>query len=244
MVRHRLVLGLPKNNRDRRVPLPASVADVLRQHMKDHPPLTVTLPWEDPASAEQVTTDLILTTTWRKPSNRCWFDAKAWRPAVTAAGILPSRSTGMHALRHFYASALLDAGESIKALGSYLGHSDPGFTLRVYTHLRPASEERTRNAIDRPESGVQVDWSVAHQVAASIKASASPYVGPSMGVIIGSRLTPWRRPQPGHHQRLVHAIPPRGEWVGGLAQHDRIADALNERIRAGCQRPSPLVVRI
>ncbi|MFC4150594.1 tyrosine-type recombinase/integrase [Micromonospora mangrovi] len=149
LVRHRLVFGLPKNNRDRRVPLPASVADVLRQHMKDHPPLTLTLPWENPASAEQVTAGLILTTTWRKAINRCWFDAKAWRPAVSAAGIVPSRSTGMHALRHFYASALLDAGESIKALASYLGHSDPGFTLRVYTHLMPASEERTRNAIDR-----------------------------------------------------------------------------------------------
>nr|WP_232430570.1 hypothetical protein [Salinispora pacifica] len=36
----------------------------------------------------------------------------------------------MHALRHFYASALLDAGESIKALAAYLGHADPGFTLR------------------------------------------------------------------------------------------------------------------
>ncbi|MGI5519337.1 tyrosine-type recombinase/integrase [Micromonospora sp. CA-259024] len=149
LVRHRLVFGLPKNNRDRRIPLPGSVADALRQHMKDHPPLTITLPWEDPTSAEQVTASLILTTTRRKPINRCWFDAKAWRPAVTAAGIVPSRSTGMHALRHFYASALLDAGESIKALASYLGHSDPGFTLRVYTHLMPASEERTRNAIDR-----------------------------------------------------------------------------------------------
>ncbi|MEH0842218.1 site-specific integrase [Micromonospora sp. CPCC 205711] len=149
LVRHRLVLGLPKNNRDRRVPLPGSVADILRQHIKDHPPLSITLPWEDPASGEQVTADLILSTTWRKPINRCWFDSKAWRRAVTAAGIVPSRSTGMHALRHFYASALLDAGESIKALASYLGHSDPGFTLRVYTHLMPASEERTRNAIDR-----------------------------------------------------------------------------------------------
>ncbi|GAB3338932.1 tyrosine-type recombinase/integrase [Micromonospora halotolerans] len=89
------------------------------------------------------------TTTWRKSINRCWFDPKIWRSAVTAAGIVPSRSTGMHALRHFYASALLDAGESIKALASYLGHSDPGFTLWVYTHLMPASEERTRNAIDR-----------------------------------------------------------------------------------------------
>jgi integrase len=42
----------------------------------------------------------------------------------------------------------LDAGESIKALSGYLGHSDPGFTLRAYTHLLPASEDRTRRAID------------------------------------------------------------------------------------------------
>lgn len=38
----------------------------------------------------------------------------------------------------------LDAGESIQALSSYLGHSDPGFTLRTYTHLMPSSEGRTR----------------------------------------------------------------------------------------------------
>jgi hypothetical protein len=44
---------------------------------------------------------------------------------------------------------LLDAGESIKALSEYLGHSDPGFTLRTYTHLMPASEERTKKAVDR-----------------------------------------------------------------------------------------------
>lgn len=55
---------------------------------------------------------------------------------------------GMHALRHLYASVLLDAGESIKALAQYLGHSDPGFTLRVYTHLMPTSHERTRRAVD------------------------------------------------------------------------------------------------
>lgn len=49
----------------------------------------------------------------------------------------------MHALRHFYASVLLDAGENVKALSLYLGHSVPGFTLRVYTHLMPSSETRT-----------------------------------------------------------------------------------------------------
>lgn len=60
----------------------------------------------------------------------------------------PTRLTGMHALRHFYASTLLDAGESNKAPSAYLGHTDPGFTLRTYTHLMPSSEERTRRAID------------------------------------------------------------------------------------------------
>ncbi|BCJ29605.1 tyrosine-type recombinase/integrase [Actinocatenispora sera] len=64
------------------------------------------------------------------------------------AGIERSRATGVHALRHFYASALLDAGENIKSLSSYLGHHDPGFTLRVYTHLMPSSEDRARRAID------------------------------------------------------------------------------------------------
>jgi site-specific recombinase XerC len=38
---------------------------------------------------------------------------------------------GMHALRHFYASALLDAGESIKAVSEWLGHENVAFTLRV-----------------------------------------------------------------------------------------------------------------
>lgn len=90
----------------------------------------------------------MLTTPRKGAINRGAFDAKAWKPAVTAVGLVPTKATGMHALRHFYASALLDAGESIKALAAYLGHADPGFTLRVYTHLMPTSEECTRRAID------------------------------------------------------------------------------------------------
>jgi len=41
----------------------------------------------------------------------------------------------MHGLRHFYASALLDAG-------------DPAMTLRVYGHLMPDSRGRARRAIE------------------------------------------------------------------------------------------------
>ncbi|MER5336844.1 hypothetical protein [Micromonospora sp. NPDC002717] len=39
--------------------------------------------------------------------------------------------------------------ESVKALSEYLGHADPGFTLRTYTHLMPTSEDRTRRAVDK-----------------------------------------------------------------------------------------------
>ncbi len=63
------------------------------------------------------------------------------RLAATAA---PER---VHALRHFYASVLLDAGESIKAVSEYLGHSDPGLTLKVYAHLMPSSRDRARKAL-------------------------------------------------------------------------------------------------
>ena len=45
-------------------------------------------------------------------------------------------------------SSIFYAGESIKAVSEYLGHSDPGFTLRVYCHRMTASDKRTRSAID------------------------------------------------------------------------------------------------
>lgn len=59
-------------------------------------------------------------------------------------GVEEGKGNGMHALRHFYASVLIDAGESVRAVADFLGHADPGFTLRVYAHLLPASEDRAR----------------------------------------------------------------------------------------------------
>lgn len=67
----------------------------------------------------------------------------------------------MHALRHYFASVLLDAGESIRTVSDYLGHADPGFTLRVYTHLIPSSEERARQAVDLAHRAGSEDGSTA-----------------------------------------------------------------------------------
>jgi hypothetical protein len=45
------------------------------------------------------------------------FNMMVWQPALKKAGIdKPTRADGMHALRHLYASVLLDAGRPIQAL--------------------------------------------------------------------------------------------------------------------------------
>lgn len=83
-----------------------------------------------------------------KALSRNYFNSRVWKPALRLAGVPDDRTNGLHALRHWFASVLLDAGESIKAVSEYLGHSDAGFTLRTYTHLMPSSDERSRRAVD------------------------------------------------------------------------------------------------
>lgn len=153
-----LVFGPPKRNKVRDVPLPDRVARVLKGHTEQFPPVAVTLPWLRP-DGPLVTKHLLFTRIDGGGAvRRTDFNTRVWKPALVTAGVIPepsagerhqaAREHGMHALRHFYASVLLDAGENVKALSTYLGHSDPGFTLRVYTHLMPSSDGRARKAVD------------------------------------------------------------------------------------------------
>lgn len=43
-----------------------------------------------------------------------------------------------HTFRHTCASLLFDNGRNIKQVQEWLGHADPGFTLRIYVHLMDA----------------------------------------------------------------------------------------------------------
>jgi integrase len=55
------------------------------------------------------------------------------------AGITP------HKLRHTFASILVACGEDPASVMNQLGHTDPRFTLKVYTHMmRRDPEERAR----------------------------------------------------------------------------------------------------
>lgn len=75
--------------------------------LREIPPTAVTLPWAKP-DGERKTFRLLFVDAKARAYNRSVFNMGDWK----------------RALRHAYASVLLDAGESIKALSEYLGHSD------------------------------------------------------------------------------------------------------------------------
>jgi integrase len=140
------VFALPKNDKERVVPLPEWVMRMVELHTDSFGPRPYTLPWEKITG---------------KPHRN--FDETVWKPALAMAGVIPQptldarkrkkyvtdRKTGVHSLRHYYASVTWGDGVNIRELAEYLGRSDPGFTLRIYNHMLPHSHERARKAIDR-----------------------------------------------------------------------------------------------
>ena len=146
-VNGRLWFAAPKENRDRAVPLAQPVSLALAAHMASWPPVAVTLPWNEPGSprhGQPVTAELLFATTAGGAVNGSSF-WRTWGAARDRAGIAKG---GMHMLRHYFASVLLAGGVDIRALSEYLGHHDPGFTLRVYSHLMPSAEGRALKAVE------------------------------------------------------------------------------------------------
>lgn len=86
-------------------------------------------------------------------------DAARWghymRAARKHAGV--SDRVSFHDLRHFFASALIAAGCTVKQVQAALGHESAKVTLDVYGHLWPGDEDRVRDAIDRLGSGATKD---------------------------------------------------------------------------------------
>lgn len=155
------IFALPKNDRERITPLPDWVAEAIQRHIEQCPPRPYTLPWEKLSGRLRTHNILFRWTDDRHMRSRT-FSELVWKPTISAVGIVPpptkdkrgrrryitTRKEGLHQLRHYYASVTLAGGVSIKELAEYLGHHDPGFTLRTYAHMLPCSHERARAAID------------------------------------------------------------------------------------------------
>lgn len=77
--------------------------------------------------------------------------------AVERAGLV---DVTYHDLRHHFASTLIAAGCSIKAVQEALGHQSATITLDTYSHLFPADHDRIRSAVEnslRPSDETNAD---------------------------------------------------------------------------------------
>jgi len=113
----RHIYALPKNNREREVPLPDWAAAAVRIHLASHAPWSCTLPWEK-LTGKTRTHNLLFR--WPDDSDVRYrtYSEQVWKPALSAAGVIPKPGTdargrrryetsgkeGPHQLRHYYAS--------------------------------------------------------------------------------------------------------------------------------------------
>lgn len=120
-------LGPPKTPSSvRTVPLADVVLEALAEHVRHLDPVD----------------GFVFTTELDNPVRKSTFQA-AWARANRDAGV----KVRFHDLRHFYASALIAAGCSVKAVQHALGHASATETLDTYAHLWPSDEDQTRGAI-------------------------------------------------------------------------------------------------
>ena len=93
-----------------------------------------------------------------------------WRSAVKGAG-LPD-GTRFRDLRHFYASALIDANLKPKVIQARLGHATIAETMDTYGHLFPGSEDLGRGAVDDALAGALAEQEQERPVSAQALARA------------------------------------------------------------------------
>ena len=129
-----------KGGKDRLVPLPAVLLAALRSWWREHRHPRLLFPavgrgWREhgghPLNDEPMGVGSI---------QHCF------RLTLGTAGF-PRGAATVHTLRHSYATHLLEAGVSLRQIGSYLGHSSLDTTV-VYTHLTAVSEAKARAVID------------------------------------------------------------------------------------------------
>jgi integrase len=81
-----------------------------------------------------------------KPIDASNFYKWSWKPILRKAD-LPESLTP-HQLRHGAASLLLNQNVPIPVVSRYLGHANPGITLKVYAHQIEGTSDMAANAID------------------------------------------------------------------------------------------------
>ena len=126
-----------KGAKDRYLPLPPSTVGLLREYWKTHRNPKWMFPADGRNHCGQSTA-----TAPMSPTSVQGAIKKVVRKLKFA------KQVSTHTLRHSYASHLLEAGVSLKAVQKYLGHSSLQTTL-VYLHLTDTAEVDARQIISK-----------------------------------------------------------------------------------------------
>ena len=135
----------------RTVPLGQVVIDELARHLATYPSDEVlfTTAWGEPLTYRR------WKVVWRNALDGTRLNSKEMSQlsgddleSARRAGRCSPMAFSTHDLRHFTASALISGGASVKQVQAVLGHSSAVITLRVYSHLWPGDDDRTRSVMD------------------------------------------------------------------------------------------------
>jgi integrase len=134
-----------KTTKSRDIPIDEPVLSIMAEHVRQFPPVAVTLPWGKP-DGRPVTRELMFTVDGHQVERNIanWWWQKAWK----AAGI-PERGprlNGMHVLRHTAASAWLSAGMNIAKVAALLGDTKE-VVLKTYAHFMPEDDDHARSVM-------------------------------------------------------------------------------------------------
>jgi integrase len=127
----RIQIRRPKYGSVRTIDIPAALLDIVNTHLAEYGTLG-----DDQWLFRSGRRDTPPTITSIE------YAIKVVRAAVPAVKVFHT-----HSLRHFYASALIDAGCGIAEVQQAMGHANTSTTLDTYTHLFRRSEDRTRAAM-------------------------------------------------------------------------------------------------
>ena len=120
--------------------------------------------------------DLVFPTEKGKPILLTNFRAGAWDPLMREAGlIVREKKNGKpverpkytpYALRHYYASKLIEKRKDLKFIQNAMGHSRIEITLNVYGHLIKEKEDEHKQTAEELASEI-LDFSCGKSVAST-----------------------------------------------------------------------------
>ncbi len=126
-----------KGRKDRDVPLPESILEILRHFWCTHRHQAWLFPARTAAGIAQCEASRPISVSSVQ---------RAFGAALRESGV--TKAATVHTLRHSYATHVLEAGVGLRLIQAYLGHSSPQ-TTAIYTHVTRRADALAGEAINR-----------------------------------------------------------------------------------------------